>query len=235
MSMSKSMKLAAAVGASASLLVASANTALATAPTPDTPTTPPAIITSVSGYSDTNIALLLLTGSGPAAKSHPEVLQKLGWNSVQKKFTQAQANDFVTKFLAATPQFHSAVAVPVQSGDPYAVKGALLAISSELHDFVKPDDAAVSSLQASAAATSAKGSYKTRTNVVTNYQGAVNVAAVVNGGLYANVAVATEVAVAAAFVWLAAVVLTYKFDDSSLSAFDTDELTATVASDLKVS
>lgn len=182
------------------------------------------VSTVKANYSDFDYASLLLTGTGRLAKAHPELVHQLGFDRLKGRAPQAQITTFINAFLKDSPTFHSTVVTPLRSGDPYQVDNALRRVTTLLKSHLIRTGA-LRTVEPGGRNT-ADGWYKTRTTVVTNFGGAVNLGVLVNGGLYANVAVATEAVVAAAVVWLAGVFLTYQFDPSSQGAIDRQNMIA---------
>ncbi len=87
-------------------------------------------------YDDDEITALLVAGQGRAAQEHPDIAKFLLPQSLadipESKFAQ-----LTRALLDIDPQYHAGVTVPVQSGDPYAVEGAIAQLNTDLEAVVQ--------------------------------------------------------------------------------------------------
>lgn len=80
-----------------------------------------------ASYSDEQILNGVVLGQGDVARDHPELrMNESGFRPADQRSVAA----FDDRILAAVPDFHNTVAVPLRSGDPYVVSAALTRLNS---------------------------------------------------------------------------------------------------------
>lgn len=146
-------------------------------------------------YTDAELLEFLVAGQGPVAREHPELLGYLGFAEDKPVTPAGPMKRFTRDYLAADPDFHETVAVPVQSGDPEQVDAGLRQFSTELRAVVREK---IARSPKKAAATNAQAAGWTWRGA--NIAVYANAVAVANAGVYANVGVATFVGAVLA-VW----------------------------------
>lgn len=172
--------------------------------------------------SDRDMVMLLLTGTGPLADAHPEVVHDLGFVEDRPKPTPEVAEQFADYFLSVNPDFRERVADPVLSGNPLEVEAGLKAVTQMSRDTFE-------TLKREAAEDRATpyGSG----NIGLWHDAAAAAEVLVNGAIYANVAVATMFVVAGAVA--AVVVLAYNFENDSMSPIEREHTIATLTHELQ--
>ncbi|WP_083798102.1 sporulation delaying protein family toxin [Corynebacterium pseudogenitalium] len=137
-------------------------------------------------YSDSDIVDLLVFSDGPAATNNPELAKLLQSNNPDKYVPTSEDLDIAQDLLETEiSDFHQEVTVPIQSGDPYKVTDALDRVSIAIQNITAEQTA-----QTPAVSTYGMGWHDA------NLWVEINGAAVLNGAVYANVALATEALVA---------------------------------------
>lgn len=171
----------------------------AVATTGDPSSAPGRVVTeaadSLSTYTDAELLEFLVAGQGPVADAHPELLTYLGFAEDKPVTPPGPMKRFTRDYLAADPDFHRTVAVPLQSGDPERVNEGLRQFTRELRSVV---EAKIAQSPQKAAATNAQAAGWTWRGA--NIAVYANAVAVANAGVYANVGVATFVGAVLA-VW----------------------------------
>lgn len=170
-----------------------------------------------------NLVMLLLTGTGPMADAHPEVVDDLGFKKVREKPAPEQAEKFADYFLKENPTFQTEVAEPVLSGNPLKVEKGLKNVtkmSQETFDHISKD----------------------KSNPTIDFYGsghvglwhdAITAAEVLaNGAIYANAVVATQLAVAGAAVVVVVIVLDYNFTSDKMSPIEREHTIANLTNSL---
>lgn len=149
-------------------------------------------------YTDRELLEFLVAGQGPIADRHPELLSFLGFSADKPTTAQKPLNRFMRDYLAADPDFHRTVTVPMQSGDPKMVNAALRQFSTELRAVVRAKIDSRSATEAHANNAQAAGWTWRGANIAVY----ANAVAVANAGVYANVGVATFVGAVLAIWYL---------------------------------
>lgn len=149
-------------------------------------------------YSDRELLEFLVAGQGPVAVEHPELLTYLGFSADKPTTPQKSLNGFMKDYLVADPDFHTSVAVPMQSGDPATVNAALRQFSKELRAVVEDKVNSQPASKAHANNAQAAGWTWRGANIAVY----ANAVAVANAGVYANVGVATFVGAVLAIWYL---------------------------------
>ncbi|WP_130840112.1 hypothetical protein [Corynebacterium neomassiliense] len=182
-------------------------------------------VANKQSVNDKDLVMLLLTGTGSLADSHPNVVRDLGFSDDREKPTPEAAGDFADYFLAEHSDFHDDVAEPVISGDPRRVEEALKDVTSMSRATIDHVDSKVEQPQVS--------DYKWKGHVGLWHDAITAAEALANGVVYANVAVATMLVVAGAAAAVATVVLAYNFNSDKVSKFDREQQIAKLTQELK--
>ncbi|MBZ4319755.1 hypothetical protein [Streptomyces huiliensis] len=144
-------------------------------------------------FSDAELLQLLLAAQGPIADAHPELKRMLGFDASKPRTDEAALDKVIAGYLAAHPEFHRAMAVPFQSGDPVRVGAALRDFSVTFNQFIKKNARPVNGGKGPALASgwTWMGAYVI---IYANAVGAANALAYTNAGVATN-ALATLVVV----------------------------------------
>ncbi|WP_435299095.1 hypothetical protein [Timonella sp. A28] len=166
-----------------------------------------------SRYDNKELLQLLFAGIGPIADSNPEIVNQLGFDPNRPKVDSEQLSSLIEEFLDFYPDFDKQVRDRLSSGNPKIVEIGLVRLTEAYQDFLEVHYAEdLKQLQSSHAyTTAAKGCTSAGAKVcVIAYAGAL-----VNAGIYANVAVATMAVLAVAVVATLGVVTWYLEDDKT--------------------
>lgn len=151
-------------------------------------------------YSSREIIKLLLAGQGQAADDNPDLIRFLGFDP-EKPITDPDSLDaLVSEYLEFDPEFDSTVRPDVSSGDPLRTEAALVSFTETFQEFLAKKGQEVpgeTPVQARGCGAGAEVCF------------AAYAVVMVNGALYANVAVATLAVATIAFGWF------YLMDDGS--------------------
>jgi len=155
------------------------------------------------GYDEHAVLSMLFAGTGPLAEANPELLTYLGFAEERGEVDQVALDQLIVEFIAFDPAFSTETLPALQSGDPLRVEQGLESFTLSVFNYldVKYDIAEGNGEAAMRAAGSG--------NVGAWNQVIAYAAALVNGALYANVAVATLAVVAGAAIFVVAIVTTY--------------------------
>ena len=208
------MVLAAAVALTGASMLQPANAQPAAQPAP-AQVKPPS-------YSDREVLAWLLAAAGPIAKEHPESLRYLGLTEATRPPVRwKELNVAMDNYLKYDKTFHRDVAVPMQSGDPIKTEQAFKVFTAHAKSYLALSETS-SKVRAQAEATAA-GKIGAKAKV------AVYVVALANAVVYANAAVATNVAATLVLVWF------YLMDESGggpKNDFERQQFIAQVTVDL---
>ncbi len=166
-------------------------------------------------YSDTEILKLLLAGQGDIADQHPQLRTVLGFAPDKPNTLDEPLMRVVRDYLGKSPNFHSSVAKPLQTGDPERADEALRSFTESFIEFARSNH----EIQQGAPSSYARG---------WTYMGAyvaiyVNALGVANAVGYANVGVAT-------FALATLGVVTFYLDgDNPANQFEREQVAAEVA------
>ncbi|MEZ0167024.1 hypothetical protein AB2L27_19905 [Kineococcus sp. LSe6-4] len=144
-------------------------------------------------YSDEDVLKLLLAGQGPIAQKHPDLLNQLGFDPNRPMTDPAVLDNLVQLYMDYHPEFSNEIRRPLETGDPRAVERALIRLTEKYREFAQ-DVLGINSDEMVQARGACDGGAKACT--------VAYIAAVANGAVYANVAGATFVFVAAAAVFV---------------------------------
>lgn len=170
------------------------------------PTSSPA---SQLKYSDQDVVNFFAFGSGPAAATHQDLMANLG---ITPQAVPAKVLTSLTKaLLSVDPNFHQAVTVDVQAGDPYKAESAVKTLVADVRT-LQSQVAKAATTDASAASARAAGS------------GGYQVFA------FAYVAVSTVLVVAAGGVVSVIAVFLALYQSQDSSHLTRDNATASLAS-----
>jgi len=92
---------------------------------------------SATRYTDAQVLRFLVLAEGKIAADHPQLAPSLGFTPASAEVDRAAADRLMADYLAATPDFHGRVSVPVQSGDPKRVDAALERFATSFNAYVK--------------------------------------------------------------------------------------------------
>ncbi|MDO5617836.1 hypothetical protein [Kocuria sp.] len=156
--------------------------AISTSPAYSSPKAVSAVTAEVDGYSDVDFIHLLLDGTGPISRDHPEVLDRLGF-AEERPTADPEALEILTQdFLAANPHFRQEIVGPLTSGNPARVELALVDFTTDFHQFYK-DQYGIDLMNQREPLAAASGTVRTHVAVYT--------ASVANVALYHTASVAT--------------------------------------------
>ncbi|GAA2929879.1 hypothetical protein GCM10020221_27140 [Streptomyces thioluteus] len=172
-------------------------------------------------YSDEDIVGLLVFGKGKAADEHQDLARMIRSHrgADNEKVTLAQIADFTKELRKSDADFHDKVTVAVQINDPFQAKAGM----ERLGDDIKAVIAKSRITAKNPSVANGKIWHDANFLIELNVVGAINALA------YANVAGATEVAVALVVVPSA---VSYGFDLQKSNGLDADAMVSAVTESL---